>query len=72
MEHKKKELKQCPFCGERELLLFEKTESTGYGAIYCTQCECFGPRVNTEHGLSDGKGNMVWHKKAITEWNRRI
>lgn len=59
-----KELKPCPFCGERGEVLVQKTQKTkeSIGVVFCQSCLCYGPSVKSYDYFVD----------CITLWNKRV
>ena len=77
------ELKPCPFCGGTKLGVSEKSVARDFGtmvqyqvAVYCTDCNAYGPRVLTEKIKSNTypRPFVDFEKsesKASEAWNRR-
>ena len=77
------ELKPCPFCGGAKLDVSEKSVARDYGtmrcyhvAVYCKDCNTYGPRVLTEKVKNNVYPSPFVdfekaREKAEEAWNRR-
>lgn len=67
LEHKKIELKPCPFCGcyDRRVSI-RRMGSKGYRVV-CSKCGSMGPHVN----IVDFCTKLEAQESAIERWNRR-
>ena len=64
---KQYDLKPCPFCGNKEVILMSCAICDGY--IYCDGCGFETKRYWDD--LKDHKVVKSWQEKAIAAWNRR-
>lgn len=65
-----KELKPCPFCGSKNIMLDVKER--GYGEFvhiaFCNGCGASGPEA-------EGALSLTWHpdeQSAVAAWNKRV
>lgn len=71
-------LKPCPFCKGTKIKFSSKTMGRDYGkqynkrhvAMYCYDCNCYGPRTIVEGQSYDGSANEGL-EEAMEAWNRR-
>ena len=66
-----RELKPCPFCGGKAVIVVNYSERLPTHRVKCVVCNA---QMGTHHVCYDGRGTRFFQndEEAINAWNRRV